>query len=213
MKTSISFLGVDYDFYKFIDRINASDADYIHIDVADGLFVNNRTAFNKEMLDYLKKSKKPKDVHLMTLHLKDFIDVFSYIQPKYITYPFEATTKHNQLIKYIKEKNCKVGIAISPLTDLKEIIPFLKKVDLIIVMSIIPGYGGQKFLPSTPKRIEELKELRKQKNATFKISVDGGINKESIETLKDTKPDIIIAGSYVYKSGNFNERINKLKNN
>ncbi len=210
MKVSVSFLGTS-NFYKTIESINKSTADYIHVDVADGLLVNNRTPFDKTMLDALKKSKKKKEVHLMTLHLKKFIEVFSYIKPEYIIYEFEATTKHKEIIKYIKEQNCKVGIAISPLTKLEALEPYLKKIDQVLVMSIIPGYGGQKFLKDTPERIKKIIELREKCKANFMVNVDGGINKESMECLKDIPLDRVASGSYIWKSVNFDERIKILK--
>lgn len=212
MKVGISFLSRTESFYKTIDRINASSADYIHIDVADGLFVNNRTPFDRNMLDYLKSSKKKKDVHLMTLHIKQFVDVFSYLNPEYITYSFEATTKHTSIIKYIKEKKCKVGLAVGPLTELSSILPYLKKIDQVLIMSIIPGYGGQKFIPNILSKIEELVKIRKEQNLHFIINIDGGINIDSLPLLKDVPLDMVVAGSYVCKSINYDERISHLKN-
>lgn len=213
MKTSITFLKSNYDFFKTIDLINDTNADFIHVDVMDGIFVNNRTPFNKKMLDYLKNSKKKKDVHLMTLHLKKFIDVFSFIEPEYITYQFESTTNHDEIIDYIKSKKIKVGIAISPLTNLEEITPYLNRIDLVLIMAVIPGYGGQKFIESTPSRVKELKEYKKDNKMKFKISIDGGINEETIQKFKGGKPDIVVSGSYICCSNNYNERINKLKEN
>ena len=212
MKVALSFLSNHDDFERTMEKINKSTADYIHIDVTDGIFVNNVTPFDRKKLEILKKSKKPKDVHLMTLHIKQFIDVFSYVEPNYITYSFEATTEHNKIIKYIQEKKCKVGIAISPLTKVEEIIPYIKKINLVLIMAIIPGYGGQKFLQETKERIQELVQLRDKMGADFLINVDGGINGESIKILKDIPVDMVVAGSYVCKSGNFNEKIAILKN-
>lgn len=212
MKVGVSFLKNPYEFSKIISMIDLSNADFIHVDVADGLFVNNRTPFDKTKLDILKKSKKPKEVHLMTLHLEKFIDVFSYIEPECITYEFEATTHHNKIIKYIKEKNCQVGIAISILTELEKLEPFLKKIDQVLVMSIIPGYGGQKFVDSTIEKVQKLLELKEKYKANFIINIDGGINKESVEKLKEVSLDRIVAGSYICNSPNFNEKINTLKN-
>lgn len=211
MKTSISFLSSNYDFFKTIDLIDESIADYIHVDVMDGLFVNNKTTFNKKMLDRLKESKKTKDVHLMTLHIKQFIDLFSYIEPEYITYQFEATTNHNEIIDYIKSKNCKVGIAINPLTPIEDLISYLNKIDLVLVMSVIPGYGGQEFIKNTPERIKQLSDLKREYKAPFKISVDGGINNETMKYLKEIKLDMVVSGSYVCKSTNYNQQIEKLK--
>lgn len=210
MKTSVSFLDSSYSFSKIIHLIDESTSDFIHIDVADGLFVNNRTFFTREMLEILKKSKKPKEVHLMTLHLKQFIDVFCYVNPEIIIYEFEATTNHNKLISYIKNKNIKVGIAISPLTDIELLIPYLKKIDLVLIMAIIPGYGGQKFLKETEERINVLLNLKKEKKATFEISVDGGINEKTIQCVKN-KLDRVVAGSFIHKSADFNQQLEKLK--
>ncbi len=211
MKIAISFLSSRYDFTKTIDLINKTSADYIHVDVMDGLFVNNTTPFNKKMLDVLKSSNKKKDIHLMTLHVKQFVDVFSYLKPEYITYQFEALTNHNEMINYIKEKGCKVGISINPLTNIEDLDPYLNKIDLVLVMSVIPGYGGQKFLKETPERIKELKKRKKEQKAKFKISVDGGINEETIQCLKKSKPNMIVTGSYVCKSTNFEEKIESLR--
>ena len=147
----------------------------------------------------------------MTLHLKKFVEVFSYIKPEYIIYEFEATTEHNKLIKYIKEQNCKVGIAISPLTKLEALEPYMKKIDQVLVMSIIPGYGGQKFLKDTPERIKKIIELKEKYKANFIINVDGGINNESMKLLKDIPIDRVASGSYIWKSVNFDERIKNLK--
>lgn len=210
MKTSISFLSSSYSFSKTIELINISKADFIHIDVMDGLFVNNRTPFQKEMLDILKKSKKAKEVHLMTLHLKQFIDVFSYIEPEIIIYEYEATSNHEEIIEYIKEKNCKVGIAINPLTDIEKITPYLKKVDMVLIMSVIPGYGGQQFIKATKNRILELQNLRDKKELSYLIHVDGGIDDKVMPCLKDTKIDRVVLGSYVCKSANFDKQIEKV---
>lgn len=212
MKTSVSFLNINTTFSKTLKLINESKVDFIHVDVADGLLVNNVTHFDKEMLDILKKSRKPKEVHLMTLHLKKYIDLFMYLNPETIIYEFEATTNHDKVIKYIKNKNVKVGIAISPLTNLDLLVPYLKKIDMVLVMAIIPGYGGQKFLPVTLERIKKLEEIKKEKNLSFLISIDGGINDNSIELLKTSKLDRIVAGSYICKSTNFNRQIEKIKN-
>lgn len=211
METSVSFLSSQYSFEKTIRLINESKASYIHVDVMDGLFVNNVTPFNRNMLDILKKSKKPKEVHLMTLHLKKFIDVFLYIEPEYMIYEFEATTNHENLIKYIKNKNCKVGMAIGPITDIALIEPYLKKIDMVLVMAVIPGYGGQKFLIETLDRIAYLQKIREEKRLDFLIHVDGGINDKTYAYLKDLSLDRVVVGSYVCKSANFDKQIEKLK--
>lgn len=211
MKTSISFLKSDYDFYETIDKIEKSNADYIHVDIMDGLFVNNKTRFDKEMLDCLKNSKTKCDVHLMTLHLKSYIDVFSYINPEFITFELEASTNPKEIIKYIKSKKIKVGIAINPFTEIETILPFINTVDLVLVMSVIPGYGGQNFITSTSQKVEKLYKLRDDYKANFKISVDGGITDKTIKLLNKDCLDIVVSGSYICKSAYFNEQIERIK--
>ena len=211
MKLTVSILKRYYSFEKTLEFIEKSNADYIHVDVIDGLFANNKTIFTKKMLESLKKNKKPKDVHLMTLHLKGYIDIFSYIEPEYIIFQMEASTNIEEIISYIKGKNVKVGLAISPLTDINTLIPYLNSIDLVLVMSVIPGYGGQKFILSTKERINILDKLRKEYNANFKISVDGGIDDKTIEKLDKKKLDIAISGSYVLNSADLNKKIKKLK--
>lgn len=211
MKTSISFLKSNYSFEKTLHQIDESIADYIHVDIMDGLFVKNKTPFTKKMLEELKQAKKPKDVHLMTLHLKNYIDVFSLINPEYITFSFEATANPKEIIEYIKSKKCKVGIAINPFTEVEEVLPYKDDIDLVLVMSVIPGYGGQKFLPSTVQKLKKLEKIRKESSAKFKISVDGGIEESTIHKIDKESVDIIVSGSYVCMSPDYTKAIQKLK--
>ncbi len=210
MQTSISFLSSAYSFDKTIEQINNSIASAIHVDVMDGLFINHVTHFTKEQMQILKNSPKPKEIHLMTLHLKKYIDLFSHIQPEYIIYEYEATVNHKKIINYIKEKQIKAGIAVGPLTDINVLIPYLKNIDMILVMGVIPGAGGQAFLKQTVDRVIELQEIREKNHFSFLISVDGGINEETIQLLNNTKLDRVVTGSYVCKSPNFNEKIKNL---
>lgn len=211
MKTSISFLKSKCDFEKTIDLITSSKADYIHVDVMDGLFVNNKTIFDKKKLEILKNSKKPKDVHLMTLHLKSYIDVFAYLKPEYITFAFEASANPDDIIEYIKSKDIKVGIAINPFTEINEIKPFLDKIDLVLIMSVIPGYGGQEFILNSKERIRELYKIKQKNSHKFKISIDGGITDKVLRKTDKDKLDIIVAGSYVCEQADYDEQICKLK--
>ncbi len=211
MKTSISFLKSNNSFEKTLDLINESKADYIHIDVTDGLFVNNKTLFDKKMIETLKKMKKPKDVHLMTLHLKNYIDVFAYLKPEYITFEFEAASNPDDIIDYIKTKKIKVGIAINPFTDVKALKSYFEKIDLVLVMSVIPGYGAQKFIPVVREKIKELYKIREKNKNNFLISVDGGINDKVLRKTDKDKLDIVVAGSYVCLSADYDKQIEKLK--
>ena len=210
MKISVSFLKSKYEFAKTIELITKSNADLIHVDVTDGLFVNNRTTFNKNMLEVLKQSSKPKDIHLMTLHLKKYIDVFTTLNPEYITFAYEATSRPLEVIKYIKDKQVKVGISINPLTTIEEIKELLKEIDFIIVLAVNPGYGGQKFSKEVVEKIKTLKKIRTEKNYDFKIGIDGGISDQTIKEIDKELLDVIIAGSFICDSLDFNYQIDKL---
>ena len=211
MQISVSFLSSAYPFDKTIEKINDSMANFIHVDVMDGVFVNHVTPFTKEMLTLLKNSPKRKEIHLMTLHLKKYIDLFANLNPECIIYEFEATEKHEKVIEYIRNKKSKVGIAIGPLTDLKRLLPYLKKIDLVLVMGVIPGSGGQSFLKETIGRIEELQKIKKEQKLSFLISVDGGINEQTIKDIRDKGLNRAVSGSYICKSVSFDEQIKKLQ--
>ncbi len=210
MKVAVSFLKSNYSLAKTLNLIEKSKADIIHVDVTDGLFVSSKTVFDKEKLDLLKQCQKPKEVHLMTLHLKDYIDCFTYIKPTTIILAYEATTDTEKWISYIKEKNIGVGLAIDPFTDIDQILPFINRVDQILVMSVIPGYGAQKFLPVAVTKIKQLYQIRKDSKAKFQISVDGGIDENTLAEIASLV-DTAVSGSYVCLSGNYNEQITKLK--
>lgn len=211
MKVAVSFLKSAYDYQKTLMLIDKSKADYIHIDVMDGLFVNNKTIQEKEEFELLKKVKKNKDVHLMTLHLKSYIDLYATLNPKIITFHYEATTNPIEVINYIKRHNIKAGLAINPLTKITEIEPLLSIVDLVLIMSVTPGYGNQLFIPNTINKFNELVKIKNNKKYKFKISVDGGINADTIK-LFNKKLNMAVSGSYICNSSDFDEKINQLKN-
>ncbi len=210
MKVAVSFLKSNFSFNKTLEKIEEAKADFIHVDVMDGLFVNNKTYLDKEMLNLLKKSKVKKDVHLMTLHIKDFIDLFSLINPTFITFSYEATSNPEEIIAYLKEKKIKVGMAINPLTSIEEITSLLPKLDLVLLMGVVPGYGGQKFISGTIDKFNQLKKIRTKEKYKFLISVDGGINAETIK-LFDDNLDIAVAGTYICTYKDFKERVESLK--
>ena len=159
MKIGVSFLKSNFDFPTTLNKIEESTADLVHIDVMDGLFVNSKTIFDKEKLELLKKCQKPKEVHLMTLHSKNFIEAFQFIKPKRIIISYEATTDLENLIFEIKDKGINVGIAINPFTNVESILPYMNVIDEVLVMSVIPGYGGQKFLTGTIDKIKKLYDI------------------------------------------------------
>ena len=196
MKISASFLTIDN-----IDNVNklvACDIDYLHLDIMDGVFVDNKN----EVVSVT--NKKPLDIHLMVSDVYKYIDTYKKLNPLFITFHYEAVTDVLEAINYIKKFNIKVGLSIKPTTKVEEIIPYLPYLDLVLVMSVEPGYGGQSFIMDTVDKIKKLKELK----GNYLIEVDGGINDNTINLVSDA--DIVVVGSYI-TSGDYSERIKKLK--
>ena len=203
MKISASFLSSNYNLEDTIKYLDKSSTDYIHVDFMDNTFVNN-TSYSLKKLEVLNNTNKKLDVHLMVSEPLKYIDYFSKLNTEFISFHYEAINNHLEVINYIKEKNIKVGMAINPETNIDVLEPFFDLIDLVLVMSVTPGRGGQEFIYNTINKIKELKEKKKN----ILINVDGGINKDIIK-LVDT--DIAVAGSYICKSDNFEERINSLR--
>ena len=206
MKIAISFLKSKYTTLETIKKIEETNAEYIHVDIMDGKFVPSKT---EDFIDLLKKVKKPLDVHLMVDNPIDYIIKYKDLKPKYITIHSEINYNLKDLIDLIKSYNIKVGISIKPNTKLESIENILNKVDNILIMSVEPGLGGQKFLDSIIYKIDILKKLRKEKKYNYVISIDGGINEETITKVKDV--DFVISGSFICMSDNYQEQINKLR--
>lgn len=196
MKISASFLTIDD--IKNLNKLVDSDIDYLHLDIMDGIFVNNKN----EVLNV--PNKKPLDIHLMVSDVYKYIDKYKNLKPLFITFHYEVNIDILDIIKYIKKFNIKVGLSIKPETKVEEIIPYLPYLDLVLVMSVNPGMGGQKFIIETVDKIKKLKGLK----GNYLIAVDGGINNETIKYVKAA--DIIVVGSYI-TSGNYEERIKNLK--
>ena len=182
--------------------------DFFHIDIMDGLFVENITWEFREIKKILKHTKVKKDIHLMVENPKKYIDEYIKIKPEIITFHYEATNNHLELIKYIKENNIKAGISIKPNTKVEEIKNILENVDLVLVMSVEPGLGGQKYIENSTNKINELYKLREENNYNYLIEVDGGINNETKKYAKNA--DILVVGSYI-TNNNYEEKINEMK--
>lgn len=213
MRISPSILSVyDKDYEAVIKMLESVQADYIHIDVMDNIFVPNYT-FDDAFVKILKKKTDiPLDVHLMITNPDE--DYLNYIDAgaDIVTFHFEATTNHAELIKKIKNAGAKVGVSIKPNTSVNVLEPFLDQLDLILVMSVEPGFGGQKFIPSAVEKIAYLDKLRKDKNYKYLIEVDGGINSETSKLVKKAGCDIIVVGSYLMNSTSIVDTYNELKN-
>ena len=209
MKISTSILSVKTDLKKAIDDLNQTYTDYIHLDIMDGIFVSNTTWHVNDIYPSLINNQKPLDVHLMVSDVYKYVDEFSLLRPEYITFHYEAVDDINEMINYIKSKGVKVGLSIKPNTEVEEIYPYLPKVDLVLIMSVNPGLGGQEFMLTTIDKLNTLYNYRNDNGLNFVINVDGGINNNTAKLIRNA--DIIVSGSYI-TNNNYNESINTLKN-
>ena len=195
---SVSILNIKDDNDKVISIDNLKP-DYIHIDIMDGKFVSNISdMFNLPIMN----SKR--DVHLMVYDVKNYVDIYKKYNPEYITFHIEAIDNVREMIDYIHSLDIKVGISIKPNTSIDSIIPYLGIIDLVLVMSVEPGKGGQKFIPESEDKINELYTIREKNGYHFLMEVDGGINIESKDNCKNA--DILVVGSYITMSDNPNEK-------
>ena len=208
MKIAASFLDIKEPKIDELNKLDSLDIDYIHLDVMDGIFVENKTYTYEEFYDITRFTTKPKDVHLMVSDVKKNIDEFSKMNPKFITFHYEAVSEVSSVINYIKELGIGVGISIKPSTEVSEIVEYLEYLDLILIMSVEPGKGGQTFIEESVKKIEQLYNLREENNFDYQIEVDGGINDETIK--KCNKADICVVGSYITKQ-DYEEALRKLR--
>lgn len=200
------------NFNKLIDEIKlVNNADMIHCDVMDGHFVPNIT-FGAPILKFVKKELDViLDVHLMISDPLKYVIDFQKIGADYITFHYEAVEDVKNAINKIKELGVKVGISIKPNTDVKVLSPYLKDLDLILVMSVEPGFGGQKFMASSLPKLKYLSELKKKSKYNYLLEVDGGINLETAKLVKDSGCEAVVAGSFVFRSDDPRETVEKLK--
>ncbi len=203
MKISASFLSIKDNLKENIDLLTKCDIDYLHLDIMDGIFVKNKTWDISEIKNLINYNK-PLDVHLMVSDVYKYVDEYKDLNPEFITFHYEVDLDIMDIINYIKKYNIKVGLSIKPNTKVDEIIPYLPYLDLILVMSVEPGEGGQKFIIDSVNKIKKLKELK----GDYLIEVDGGINDSTISLVKDV--DIAVIGSYI-TSGNYEEKIKSIK--
>jgi len=188
MKLACSYLS-SLDKEKTIKEFNLSSCDYIHLDVMDGKFVNNQTLEYNKLKYYFENNKKPLDIHLMVKDVKLYTDLYSLLNPEFITFHLEIGNTL-ELINYLKEKGIKVGLSIKPDTKVTELIPYINLIDMVLIMSVEPGKGGQEFNSSVLSKIQEIRNLNKK----ITISIDGGINKDNIHLINT---DMVVVGSYV----------------
>jgi len=206
IKISPSILSSN-DRINTIKKLNNTKANYIHIDVMDGIFVPNFQMPIEEIIQLEEYSEIPLDIHLMVEDPEKYINQLENKNIEYITIHLEINKDINKIIKKIKSLNYKVGLSIKPNTKTEELIPYLDKIDLILIMSVEPGFGGQKFMPNSLEKAQQIKQL----NDKIIIEIDGGINDSNIKEVKKYV-DIAVAGSYIVNSNDYNQAINNLKN-
>lgn len=208
MKIAVSYLSSKKSKKETIQLIEDTTADYIHVDLMDGGFVSKKNFTTKEVEELLENHTKPLDIHLMVFDPIIYVSSLAKLNPEFITFHLEATKDIVKTIEAIKMQGIKAGITIRPDTDLYELMPYLSLVDLVLIMSVNPGEGGQEFMMSAVDRLQALMEIRKNNGLSFLIEIDGGINKDTIKFVKDV--DIVVSGSFICNSSNYQERIAEL---
>ena len=208
MRLSVSILSSD-NRIECIKKLNNTNIDYFHIDVMDGKFVENYQLPINEVNKLSKYMEKPLDIHLMVERPLDYINNLNNENIRNITIHEEINGDKIKIINRIKEKGYKAGLSIKPNTDISKLIPYLDYIDIILIMSVEPGLGGQEFIPETVDKIDNLNKLLNKYNKKIDIEVDGGINNQTIKLLKN-KINISVVGSYITISDNYQDKINKL---
>lgn len=206
IKISTSILS-STDRIECIKKLNSTNTDYIHIDTMDGIFVPNTQMNINEIIELEKISTKPLDIHLMVENPETYINKLQNKNIEYITIHIEINKNIDDIINKIKSLGYKVGISIKPNTTIETIIHYLDKIDLVLIMSVEPGFGGQEFIPSTLEKAKQIRNI----NKNITIEMDGGIKDTNINQLKDNI-DIAVVGSYITKKDDYNKAINILKN-
>ena len=206
-----SVLAADFsNLQRDIEMINESDANWFHIDIMDGVFVPNISFGMPVLRDIKKHAKKTIDVHLMIVNPDQYIETFSKLGADILTVHWEACTHMHRTIQAIKAAGMKAGIALNPHSSVNQLKDVIKDIDLVCLMSVNPGFGGQSFIENTYNKVRELKELIQSTGSDCQIEIDGGVTNENAEKLVHAGANILVAGSYVFKSSNPTETISKL---
>ncbi len=212
MLVAPSILSADFgNLERDVKAICDAGCDLVHVDVMDGHFVPNLTIGPVVVSSVAKVATKPLDIHLMVQNNTFFVELFAPLKPEYITFHIEEEKHPHRLIQKIKSYGVKAGIVLNPHTRPEAVEYLLEDLDMVLLMSVNPGFGGQSFIPSVLKKLEVLKGLRDKINPDCLLEVDGGVSDKNIMQLKNAGADVVVAGSYVFKHDSLKEAISSLK--
>ncbi len=207
-----SLLAADFgNLAEAVALIERSDADWYHVDVMDGVFVPN-ISFGMPVMEFLARSTtKPLDVHLMIVEPERYIEAFAALKTQILTVHLEASRHLHRTIQQIHAAGMKAGVALNPHTSVDTLVDILDEVDLVLVMSVNPGFGGQSFIPRALEKVARLNQMRKERGLNFLIEVDGGVKDENSLALVQAGADVLVAGNFVFKAQDPDAAIRAIK--